>query len=101
MHEEVESLIIAYPCTSAVSGVFYCYILQNKQSRRHSLCSEMTHVVLYASRTMSNIWTRNKVAKILPKKSQCVIKENTRQNVQSLAFAVLKYLNLKFAPSVF
>ena len=49
MHEEVESLIIAYPYTSAVSGVFYCYILQNKQSRRHSLCSEMTRCFIRIS----------------------------------------------------
>ena len=40
----------SYAHTSAVSVIFYCYMVQNKQSRRNSLCSVMLHVVLFAYR---------------------------------------------------
>ena len=44
---------------------------QNKQSHRHPLCSVMSHVVLFAYPIKLNIWIKNTVTKILPKKLYC------------------------------
>ena len=41
---------------------------QNKQSHRHSLCTVKSHVVLFAYPIKLNIWIKNTVTKILPKK---------------------------------
>ena len=38
--------------TSTDSVVFYCHMLQNHQSHKHSLCGVMSHLVLSAHRTM-------------------------------------------------
>ena len=52
-------------CTSAVSVIFYCYMLQNKQSHRPLVCNVMSHVVLFAYRITLNISTTQRVTKIL------------------------------------
>ena len=43
-------------------------MLQNKEFHRHSLCSVMSHVVLFAYPTTLNISTKNRITKIPPKK---------------------------------
>ena len=48
-------MIKAYARASAVSIIFYCNILENKQSYRHLLCSVISHVVLFAYQVMLNI----------------------------------------------
>ena len=40
-------IIIAYAHTRAVSVIFYYYMPQNRQSHRYSLCSVMSHVVVF------------------------------------------------------
>ena len=61
-------LNIAYTHVSVVLIIFHYYILQNKQSNRHSLYSMTSVVVLFAYPIKLNILTRNVVTKILPKK---------------------------------
>ena len=48
---------------SAVSVIFYYYMPQNKQAQRHSLCSVMSHVVLFAYPIKLNIWIRTQLQK--------------------------------------
>ena len=60
-----------YKCCSVI---FYCYMPQNKQSHGHLLCSVMSHVVLFAYPIKLNIWIKNTVTKILPKKLFCEFK---------------------------
>ena len=59
---------------SAVSFIFYCYMIQNKQSHSHSLCSVTSHVVSFAYPINLNISTKPRVTKILVKKSYCEFK---------------------------
>ena len=56
-----------YADITAVLVIFYCYMLQNKQSHGHSLRSVMSHVVLFAYRIMLNISKRKRGTKILTK----------------------------------
>ena len=44
-----------YAHIGAVSAIFYCYMLQSKQSDRHLLCSVMSHLVFFAYQIMFNI----------------------------------------------
>ena len=55
----VIKLIIAYAHANAVSAIFYCYMLQNRQSHRHLSCSVISNVVLFAHRAMLNILTKS------------------------------------------
>ena len=41
--------------TCGISIIFYCYMLQNKQSHRHSLGSVMSQVVIFAYRIINNL----------------------------------------------
>ena len=59
-------LNIAYTPASVVLVIFHYYMLQNKQSNRHSLYSMTLVVVLFAYPVKLNISTRNGVTKILP-----------------------------------
>ena len=45
--------------TSAISVIFYCYMLQNRQAHGHSLCIVMSHVI-FAYRIMMDTSTRSK-----------------------------------------
>ena len=40
-------ITIAYAHTRAVSVILYYYMPQNRQSHRYSLCSVMSHVVVF------------------------------------------------------
>ena len=54
-------LNIAYTHASVVLVIFYCYVLQNKQSNRYSLHSMTSVVVLFACPIKLNISTRKRV----------------------------------------
>ena len=80
-----------YKCS--FSYFLLLYMLQNKQSNRHSLHSVTSHVVLFAYRIMLNVSTRNRVTKTQPKTLYCEFKcslqcsqENTGQNFVPKAF---------------
>ena len=45
---------------------FQLHAKQNEQSHRHSLCSVMSHVVLFAYPIKMNISARKRAAKFLP-----------------------------------
>ena len=54
-------------------------MLQNRQSHRHSPCSVMSHVVLFAYPIKLNVSTKNRVTKILEKKLYVIFSDRSRQ----------------------
>ena len=83
INEEAQLSVIAYAHTSAVLVISYCYTVQNKQSHRHSLCSVMSHVVLFAYSIKLNISTRSRVTKVLQKKLYCEFKLSLQCNQEN------------------
>ena len=81
--EAIKLLHIAYAHTSEVSVIFYCYMLQNKQSCGQS-CSVISHFMLFSYRIMLNISTmeqiyQNPTKDVILHTLQC-IRENAEQN---------------------
>ena len=58
-------------------------MLPNKQSRRHSLCNVMSHVLLFAYRIKLNVSTKNTVTKILQKKLHCELNLSFQRNAEN------------------
>ena len=61
-HYLIGNIMFPRQCFLVCPGL---YMLQNKQSHRHSFCGVMSHVVLFAYRIMLNISTRNRATKIV------------------------------------
>ena len=67
INEEAWWLITAYAHKSAVSVIFYCYMLE-KGNLIDTYYAVWSHTLLFAYWIKSNISKRNRVTKILPKK---------------------------------